>query len=143
MDYVAKFCRVINNLLRKGSSKGFIGRLEFRHDIYRHLFGNKFSLERKDFDHRYFKKGWDQSYRMFSCTASGVLVVFLIEVQLYIGWLGGGRFCYHNGEFLKKCSVDSVRNNVQTPDNYIILQVKINFDQKKCPTMVEMLRKVI
>lgn len=50
--------RAIASLLRMGLSKGFISRLEFRHDVYKYLFGD--SLQYRNFDRRYFCKGWDQ-----------------------------------------------------------------------------------
>ena len=133
MDHVAKFCRVINKLLRMGSSKGFIGRLEFRHDIYKHLFRNNFSLHKTDFNDRYFKEGWDQSYRMFSCTAAGILIVFPIEIQLYIAWLGGGRFYFHNGEFYKKkkCPVEMMKITITKRNNTIDIPLKQRKQKRK------------
>ena len=80
------------------SGKGFICRLEFRHDVYKHLFGDSFTLHSSDFDSRYFCKGWDQSYRVLKKRASGVVIVFPIKVELYIAWMGGGRYYFDDDD---------------------------------------------
>ena len=36
-DNVDSFCRAIEKSLRLGSSKGFVCRIEFRHDIYKYI----------------------------------------------------------------------------------------------------------
>lgn len=115
-DYVSHLCRALGRLLRKGSGKGFTARLEFRHDVFRHLFGDSLTLKKQDFDTRYFCKGWDQSFRVFKKRVSGVVIVFPIEVELYIAWMGGGRFYFDEDdqEFKRKksCPIEKIKLSV-------------------------------
>ena len=64
-DNVGNFCRAVEKSLRLGSSKGFMFRFQFRHDVFKHLFGDCCILSLEDFDRKYFKNGWDQSYRLY------------------------------------------------------------------------------
>ena len=92
-DNVGNFCRAVEKSLRLGSSKGFMCRFQFRHDVFKYLFGDCCILNLEDFDRKYFKNGWDQSYRLYRNRASGIRIVFPIEVDLYIARIGGGRYC--------------------------------------------------
>jgi len=105
-DKVSDFCMAVERLLRMGSGKGFIARLEFRHDVYKTLFGNSYALYKRDFNSSYFCKGWDQSLKVLKKRVSGVVIVFPIEVELYIAWMGGGRsyFDEEDQQYKKKKS---------------------------------------
>lgn len=53
----------IDKSLRLGSSRHTSFSIEFRHDVYRFLWGDNTVLNLEDFDTSYFGKGWDQHYK--------------------------------------------------------------------------------
>ena len=53
----------IDKSLRLGSSRHTSFSVEFRHEVYRFLWGDNTVLNLEDFDTSYFGKGWDQQYK--------------------------------------------------------------------------------
>jgi len=100
--HVDRFCTLVGNSLSLGSSKGFLSRIEFRHDVYRYLFGNNFTLNLTDFNNTYFNDSWHQRFTLYKKRCSGTVVVFPIHVELYIAWIGSGHYLNSSQEFIKK-----------------------------------------
>ena len=90
-DCIEDFCTAVDKSLRLGSSKGQSSRIKFRHDVYRYLFRDNYSLHLADFNAtNHFNEGWDQNVKLYKKRYSGVKIIFPIEIKLYIAWTGGG-----------------------------------------------------
>ena len=94
-DNVGRLTLAIDNCLRKGSSKNFSIHVNFRHDVYHHLFNNKTTLYRNDFCSRFFKEGWDQCYIDYSTVEEhnyGIRLSYPVYSRLYLRWMKAGHY---------------------------------------------------
>ena len=62
-DSVGRLTMTIDKSLRLGSSMHTSFNIEFRHDVYRYLWGDNTVLNLEDFNISYFSIGWDQHYK--------------------------------------------------------------------------------
>ena len=62
-DCVGRLTTTIDKSLRLGSSRHRSFNIEFRHDVYRYLWGDNTVLNFENFNTSYFSIGWDQHYK--------------------------------------------------------------------------------
>ena len=85
-DSVGRLTMTIDKSLRLGSSKQRSFSIEFRHDVYRYLWGSRTELHSEDFNNSYFSIGWDQHYKYNDTEGHnyGTRIVFPIRTKLKI-----------------------------------------------------------
>lgn len=85
-DNVGRLTMTIDKSLKSGSSKHMSFNIEFRHDVYRHLWGDNTLLNLEDFDSCYFSLGWDQYYKYNDDEEQnyGTRIIFPIKTKLKI-----------------------------------------------------------
>ena len=93
----------------------------FRHDVYRHLFGDKTILCRSDFNSQYFKEGWDQCYKDYDSTDEhnhGLELLYPIHCRLYLDRMkkghcrkGDGTMNYKSRGFVEKVTFTIKKKN--------------------------------
>lgn len=104
-DNISRFTLAIDNSLRKGSSRDFYLHVNFRHDVYHHLFRDKTTLFRDDFNSKYFKEGWDQCYKDYSIDDKhnyGLKLLHPVQCRLYLKWMKPGHCKKGDGTIANK-----------------------------------------
>ena len=89
-EAVGNFTSAMDRSLRKSCIRASILRIQFRHDVFRYLFGNKKELVLGDFDEHYFPSGYNQWCRQYGTDDNpsyyGHSIVFLLKVRTYLQW---------------------------------------------------------
>lgn len=95
----------MTNLLGRGPLKILKVNVNFRHDVYRHLFADKTTLFRSDFNSQYFKVGWDQCYKDYNSTDEynhGLELLYPIQCRLHLDWMKEGHCRKGDGTIINK-----------------------------------------
>lgn len=106
---------VIDNSLRKGSSRNFHVHVIFRHDVYCYLFDN---------NSKYFKEGWDQCYKDYRIGDShnyGVKLLYPVQCRLYLNFMKAGH--YKKGDSIITCKARSFVEMVKFKIKNVIVKL--------------------
>jgi len=100
---VHKFICKVDSCLDKSVSRGLFFSVEFYHDVYRKLFGDKLELYQSDFCSRYFERDWDCNYKNTSGTYRGQKIHYPIRCTLIVKQDIGNRYTKDSkGQFVAK-----------------------------------------
>lgn len=100
---VHKFTSKIDSCLDKSVSRGLFFSVEFYHDVYRMLFGNKVELYASDFCSRYFEQDWDRNYKSTGGTYRGQRIYYPVRCTLVIKQDISNRYSKNRkGQFVAK-----------------------------------------
>ena len=122
-EAVGNFTSAMDKSLRKSCIITNILRIQFRHDVFRFLFGDKTELALGDFDEQYFSLGWNQWCRQYGTDDNpsyyGHSIVFPLKVHSYLQWtrqnsfmkLPDGTVQQKQRTFLEMIRVDVIKEN--------------------------------